>query len=103
MRGPDWSCGDQDGGEGHVGTVVEVDGEGRSVMVQWDCGGRHRYRCGAEGKYDLRVFDSAPAGESSIITPNRSNLWICITVFQVRILNFMLLSLRSNSVKIISG
>ena len=43
VRGPDWSCGDQDGGEGHVGTVVEVDSEGRSVMVQWDCGGRHRY------------------------------------------------------------
>ena len=24
VRGPDWEWGDQDGGEGHVGTVVEV-------------------------------------------------------------------------------
>ena len=74
VRGPDWECGDQDGGEGHVGTVVEVKEEGtseeqgvplRSVSVQWDCGGRGCYRCGQEGKYDLRVLDSAPTGESS--------------------------------------
>ena len=67
VRGPDWEWGDQDGGEGHVGTVVEVgeppvsDG-GRAVVVQWDCGERSRYRCGLEGKYDLRVMDSGPAG-----------------------------------------
>ena len=64
VRGPNWSWGDQDGGEGHVGTVVEVgQGGGSVVMVQWDCGNRCRYRCGEEGKYDLRVFDSAPTGE----------------------------------------
>jgi len=63
VRGPDWSWGDQDGGDGHVGTVVEVGQDGRSVVVQWDCGNRCRYRCGEEGKYDLRVLDSAPAGE----------------------------------------
>ena len=69
VRGPDWEWGDQDGGEGHVGTVVEVgkpasDG-GRvvPVVVQWDCGERSRYRCGVNGKYDLRVLDSAPAGK----------------------------------------
>ena len=67
VRGPDWEWGDQDGGEGHVGTVVEVgepsvsDG-GRAVVVQWDCGERSRYRCGVNRKYDLRVLDSAPAG-----------------------------------------
>ena len=64
VRGPNWSWGDQDGGEGHVGTVVEVGQDGGSVVVQWDCGNRCRYRCGEEGKYDLRVFDSAPTGES---------------------------------------
>lgn len=63
VRGPDWSWGDQDGGEGHVGTVVEVGQGGRSAVVQWDCGNRYGYRCGEEGKYDLRVLDSAPAGE----------------------------------------
>ena len=72
VRGPDWQWGDQDGGEGHVGTVVEVghpsesDG-GRAVVVQWDCGERCRYRCGVEGKYDLGVLDSAPAGLYHVI------------------------------------
>ena len=67
VRGPDWEWGDQDGGEGHVGTVVEVgepsvsDG-GRAVVVQWDFGERARYRCGVHGRYDLRVLDSAPVG-----------------------------------------
>ena len=67
VRGPDWEWREQDGGEGHVGTVVEV-GEisgsrGRAVVVQWDCGERSKYRCGVDGKYDLRVLDSAPTGE----------------------------------------
>ena len=72
VRGPDWEWGDQDGGEGHVGTVVEV-GEpsvgngGRAVVVQWDCGERSRYRCGVAGKYDLRVLDSAPAGKIDVV------------------------------------
>jgi E3 ubiquitin-protein ligase mind-bomb len=71
VRGPDWEWGDQDGGEGHVGTVVEV-GEppvshgGRAVIVLWDCGERCEYRCGLEGKYDLRVLDSAPAGNQCL-------------------------------------
>ena len=66
VRGPSWSWGDQDGGEGHVGTVVEVGQDGGSAVVQWDCGNRCRYRCGEEGKYDLRVFDSAPAGKRAV-------------------------------------
>ena len=108
VRGPDWTWGDQDGGEGHVGTVVAVERRDHepeascfqgsqtqalddrpdspcsverdgstlplkrvvatslwvvTVVVQWDCGNRCRYRCGAGCKYDLRVFDSAPTGE----------------------------------------
>ena len=40
VRGPDWEWGEQDGGEGYIGTV-EVDEavnveSGRSVVVQWD-------------------------------------------------------------------
>ena len=83
VRGPHWTWRDQDGGEGHVGSVAEVQlqepaqgEEGRThtsdlrgpracaVTVQWDCGNRCRYRCGLGGKYDLRVFDSGPAGWS---------------------------------------
>ena len=83
IRGPHWTWRDQDGGEGHLGSVAEVQlqepaqgEEGRAptrdppgpracaVTVQWDCGNRCRYRCGLGGKYDLRVFDSGPAGWS---------------------------------------
>ena len=68
VRGPDWDWGERDGGEGHVGTVIVVDAvvsnvQGRSVVVQWDCGEKCRHMCGVDGKYDLRVLDSAPAGE----------------------------------------
>jgi E3 ubiquitin-protein ligase mind-bomb len=73
VRGPDWESGDEDGGEGHVGTVVEVPGRTASqqdesdcsryyVIVQWDYGERFKYRCGMEQKYDLRVLDNAPIG-----------------------------------------
>ena len=72
VRGPDWRWGDQDGGVGGVGTVAEVTGgevssgdstvAGKAVVVQWDTGNRCNYRCGLEGKYDLKVFDSAPTG-----------------------------------------
>ena len=62
VRGPDWEWGDQDGGEGHVGTVVDVELVYKAVVVQWDCGNRCRYRCGHDDKYDLRVLDSGPTG-----------------------------------------
>ena len=67
VRGPDWEWGDQDGGEGHVGTVVEVGDQDsanqpRSAIIQWDSGERSRYRCGLEEKYDLRVLDNGPVG-----------------------------------------
>ena len=77
VRGSDWTWGDQDGGEGCVGTVAEAHTDettddraadraatARTVTVQWDCGNRCRYRCGMGGKYDLRILDSAPTGES---------------------------------------
>ena len=92
VRGPDWDRGDEDGGEGHLGTVVEVHGpsaptasgqassetdaespsfseseqtrgeERCRVTVQWDSGHRGRYHCGEGDKYHLRVFDSAQTG-----------------------------------------
>ena len=72
VRGPDWSWEDQDGGEGNVGTVVEVkdsasEGEesgpgGTTVIVCWDGGVVTNYRCGFGGKYDLRTFDNGQTG-----------------------------------------
>ena len=61
VRGPDWEWGDQDGGEGSVGTVAGLEGIGQ-VIIQWDNGQRSRYRCGQDDKFDLRVLDSAQIG-----------------------------------------
>jgi E3 ubiquitin-protein ligase mind-bomb len=59
---------DQDGGKGHVGTVVEIGGRSnntspeKTVVVQWDSGMRTNYRCGYQNAYDLRVYDNAQCG-----------------------------------------
>ena len=63
VRGPDWIWGDEDGGEGGVGTVVETDVDDGKVVVYWDTGRLAEYRAGHDGKYDLLVFDSAPTGK----------------------------------------
>ena len=71
VRGPDWDVNaNEDGGEGFVGTVVEVGGKSSSlpenlVWVQWDSGTRHHHRAGYYGGYDLCVLDSASTGRSS--------------------------------------
>jgi hypothetical protein len=71
-RGPDWQWGDQDGGEGCLGTITGVGGQGNAEgalpQVLWDYGYRSsNYRCGKEGKYDLVVCDSAPTGKPVFI------------------------------------
>ena len=69
VRGQDWKWGNQDGGEGFVGTVVQVGKDKKSpvteqlVYVQWDCGGKYDYRAGIEGKHDLCVFCLTNGGE----------------------------------------
>lgn len=68
VRGPDWQWGNQDGGEGFVGTVVKIGKPGsavspeKTVVVIWDTGGETNYRVGYDGAYDLRLLDNAPAG-----------------------------------------
>ena len=67
VRGPNWKWGDQDGGEGSLGTVIDPGEEtasGRGVVVLWDNGNRSNYRCGIDGCYDLKVYDSAPTGKA---------------------------------------
>ena len=75
VRDPDWHCGEEDGGEGHAGTVAEAtedEGGGRKmVVVQWDCGRRCKYDC---VERDLRVLDSAPTGKEEV--QKLINKWI---------------------------
>lgn len=55
------SQGNQDGGEGNLGTVIDLGKQGslsspdKTVVVQWDAGTKTNYRVGYQGAYDLRV------------------------------------------------
>ncbi|ETE63806.1 E3 ubiquitin-protein ligase MIB2, partial [Ophiophagus hannah] len=68
VRGADWRWGNQDSGEGNVGTVVEIGRQGspatpdKTVVVQWDHGTRTNYRTGFQGAYDLLLYDNAQIG-----------------------------------------
>ena len=66
VRGPDWIWGNQDGGEGSVGTVVHIGNGSRltdkTVLVCWDTGQQANYRAGYSGACDLRVLESSRAG-----------------------------------------
>ncbi|KAK3599550.1 hypothetical protein CHS0354_035785 [Potamilus streckersoni] len=59
VRGPDWSLGNADGGEGHVGTVIQDLGNG-TAYVLWDMGTQSTCKTGKDGKFDLYILDSAP-------------------------------------------
>ena len=67
IRGPDWRDGDRDGGEGHVGTVIQLI-DNHTVRVLWDMGQESTCNTGADGKFDLRVFDTAQIGETVYFT-----------------------------------
>lgn len=72
VRGPDWNLGDEDGGEGHVGTVTGQVGDD-NVKVVWDGGQVSTCRGGLKkGTHDLRVLDNGTVGEYS--------LWFSIVV-----------------------
>ena len=60
-----------------VGEPSVSDG-GRAVVVQWDCGERCRYRCGVEGKYDLRGFDIAPSGRCYESYKTQCKVRLCV-------------------------
>ena len=46
--------------------VGEETAAGRGVIVLWDNGNKSNYRCGIDGCYDLKVYDSAPTGKAGI-------------------------------------
>ena len=63
VRGPDWNLGDSDGGEGHLGTVVEVREREGTASVVWDIGNTTTCRIGKDQQHDLIVLDNAPIGK----------------------------------------
>lgn len=62
LRGPQWDGDDMDGGEGHLGTLIEVLSDDNSVRVLWDNGNESTCKAGKDGKFELRIFDTAQAG-----------------------------------------
>lgn len=94
VRGPDWMWGNQDGGEGNVGTIIHLGQDGGSlpdgtVLVYWDSGKQMNYRVGHSGKFDLRILDSAPTGIKHVAVtcdgcredPIVGTRWKCIDCF----------------------
>jgi len=61
-RGPDWQCGDDDGGAGSVGKVVKTFGGGW-VQVTWSNGHTDDYRAGFSNQYDLVVHKTIDVRE----------------------------------------
>ncbi|KAH9495562.1 E3 ubiquitin-protein ligase mib2 [Bulinus truncatus] len=59
VRGPDWNRGNEDGGEGHLGTVIKIDQDKRIAIVQWDHGKIKTYRAGKIGEFDLHIYDNS--------------------------------------------
>ncbi|XP_056004040.1 uncharacterized protein LOC125661033 isoform X1 [Ostrea edulis] len=95
VRGVDWDREDEDGGEGNVGTVVEILNNSQQVRVQWDSQDtlnaqenpyKFIYRTGMDKKYDLRLFDNAQTGvyhkfcdcDSCGEVPIRGMRWRCL-------------------------
>jgi len=68
VRGPSWKWGEQDGGLGHVGSVVKPGLQScdvvlnDTVFIRWDSGELANYRVGSDDAYDLYQFDTAPGG-----------------------------------------
>lgn len=67
-RGNDWKWGNQDGGRGNVGHVIDVSRATGVAKVRWPNGNVNSYRNGAEMAHDLRIL---PADLSSPPRPIR--------------------------------
>lgn len=67
VRGPDWEWGQQDGGEGKTGRVMEIRGwdneSCRSVAnISWTSGSTNVYRLGHKGNVDLKYIAPTSGG-----------------------------------------
>ncbi|XP_030842383.1 E3 ubiquitin-protein ligase MIB2-like [Strongylocentrotus purpuratus] len=73
VRSATWTWRDQDGGEGHLGTVVKLKDQDPQepipkdwAKIRWDNGNVNNYQVGSSGSYDLALFDNAPAGVNHV-------------------------------------
>ena len=74
VRGTEWPSNDNesDGGEGNVGTVVQLGSNVSRVAentasIQWDTGPRAVYVAGYHGQYDLCVLDNSSVGKKATL------------------------------------
>jgi E3 ubiquitin-protein ligase mind-bomb len=83
VRGPDWKWVDQDAGEGGVGTIIAIDVASKRVTVLWDNGNQSDYRAGYQGCFDLRILDSAPAGQYIYqVWPTFDGHIVCLSLYR---------------------
>ena len=52
--------GEQDGGAGSIGTVLDID-LNDWAEVRWPNGKKEKYRYGADGKYELELVETPPS------------------------------------------
>ncbi|CAC5378112.1 unnamed protein product [Mytilus coruscus] len=71
IRGHDWKYGDYDGGDGSLGTVLEVKDEGK-VIVRWDRTKKGVFKMGYKGLFEVRLCDDFVNNENTSrnINPN---------------------------------
>jgi hypothetical protein len=77
VRGPDWGWGNQDGGKGCIGEIIERNLSTGWTTVLWSNGYKSGYRIGVEGKYDLALANEADAhllGHSTSSEPTVESL-----------------------------
>ncbi|KAG5886403.1 hypothetical protein JTB14_030762 [Gonioctena quinquepunctata] len=91
VRGYNWEWGNQDGGEGKIGVVLDIRGwdneSSRSVVnVRWQFGSTNVYRLGHKGNCDIKFIESSSGGyyypdhlpilgqnvEQAVVRPGRS-------------------------------
>ncbi|CAC5378101.1 unnamed protein product [Mytilus coruscus] len=74
VRGQDWKYDDYDGGEGSLGTVLEVKDESK-VVVRWDGTNKGIFKIGHDGLFEVRLCDDFVNNERTIqhIKPNNQS------------------------------
>ncbi|XP_060518336.1 E3 ubiquitin-protein ligase MIB2 isoform X2 [Cylas formicarius] len=95
VRGFNWEWGNQDGGEGKVGRVLDIRGwdteSSRSVVnVHWFAGSTNVYRLGHKGICDIKFIEPASGGSYypdhlPVLGENENNIFI-VLVFRFHLL-----------------